>query len=130
MTKNVLIVEDNPLLADDYAAVVGEGLGCTALTAASSSQALSLIETPISLALLDVEVADGVTYPLAARLLQRKIPVVFVSGSNPAKVPDQLAQTPFLRKPVLPFELLAAARTYLESAGPDPSAGTNHTSPC
>ena len=113
MTKNVLIVEDNPLLADAYASVVEEELGCAAITAASSSEAFSLLDEPIDLALLDVEVTDGVTYPLAEHMLQRNIPVVFVSGSDPARVPQQLARTPFLRKPLLPAELLAAAKHYL-----------------
>jgi hypothetical protein len=54
-----------------------------------------------------------VTFPLAAHMLERNIPVVFVSGSDPTKVPDQLAQVPFLRKPILPSALVAAARPYL-----------------
>jgi len=113
VTKNVLIVEDNPLLADAYASIVEDTLGCAALTAASSSEAFSLLEAAIDLALLDVEVSDGVTYPLAEHILARNIPVVFVSASDPAKVPRQLAQAPFLRKPILPSDLLAAAKRYL-----------------
>lgn len=113
MTKNVLIVEDNPLLADTYASIVEDTFGCAALTAASSSEAFSLLEAPIDLALLDVEVADGVTYPLAEHILERDIPVVFVSGTDPGKLPQRLAQAPFLRKPILPSELFAAAKRYL-----------------
>jgi CheY-like chemotaxis protein len=113
MTKNVLIVEDNPLLAESYVSIVEDMLGYETVTASSTSEAFSLLGAPIHLALLDVEVADGVTYPLAAHILERDIPVVFVSGSDPAKVPDQLARVPFLRKPILPSALLAAARPYL-----------------
>ena len=113
MSKNILIVEDNPLLAEAYVSIIEDALGYGAVTAASSGEAFSLLEAPICLALLDVEVTDGVTYPLAAHILERNIPVVFVSGSDPSKVPDQLAQLPFLRKPVLPSALLAAARPYL-----------------
>jgi CheY-like chemotaxis protein len=113
MTKNILIVEDNPLLAETYVSIVEDMLDCNGLTASSTGEAFSLLEVPIRLALLDVEVTDGVTYSLAAHILKRNIPVVFVSGSDPAKVPGQLARIPFLRKPILPSALLAAARPYL-----------------
>jgi CheY-like chemotaxis protein len=113
MTKNVLIVEDNPLLAETYVSIVEDMLGCDTVTASSTGEAFSLLDTPVRLAVLDVEVTDGVTFPLAAHMLERNIPVVFVSGSDPTKVPDQLAQVPFLRKPILPSALVAAARPYL-----------------
>jgi len=113
MNKNVLIVEDNPLLVESYVSIVEDVLGCDTVTASSTGEAFSLLETPIRLALLDVEVTDGVTYPLATHILKRNIPVVFVSGSYPAKVPGRLARIPFLRKPILPSALLAVVRSYL-----------------
>jgi hypothetical protein len=50
MTVKVLIVEDKPLLADTYTVLFEDAFGCIALTAASSSQAISLLETPIGFA--------------------------------------------------------------------------------
>jgi CheY-like chemotaxis protein len=113
MRKNVLIVEDNPVLALNYAAVIEDGLDCATLLAASATQARSLLNAGVDLALLDVDVSDGVTYPLAARLMERGIPTIFMSGSDPTRVPRELAKVPFLKKPVLPSELLSAAQRYL-----------------
>jgi CheY-like chemotaxis protein len=113
MRKKVLIVEDNALLADAMASIVEDELGCTPVTVESTTGALALIDDSLGLALLDVDVVDGTTYPIAARMMQRNIPIVFVSGSDPARVPRDLAQAPFLRKPVRPSQLLAVARRYL-----------------
>lgn len=113
MRKTVLIVEDNPLVAFTYIDVVEQILGCTTLLTASAGQAWSMLETGLDLALLDVEVADGVTYPLAAHLVERGIPIIFMSGSDPGLLPQELSHLPFLKKPVFPSELLSAARPYL-----------------
>ena len=113
MTKTVLIVEDDPLLAFASASVIEDEFGCAPTTVESSSAAMPVVERGVDFALLDIEVRDGVTFPLAARLRDRGVPVVFLSGSDPARVPTDLAATPFLRKPVLPRQLIEAARRYL-----------------
>jgi DNA-binding NtrC family response regulator len=109
----VLIVEDDPLIASAVAMMVESELACESVTAPSVAKAADLIDARTSLGVLDVEVADGLTFPLALQLLRRGIPCVFVSGSDPARVPPELALTPFLRKPVSPRDLMAAARQYL-----------------
>ena len=113
MRKKILIVEDDPLLADALAMLVEDDLACTPMMADSVSGALPLLSDAVDLALLDVEVRDGVTYPLASRLIGQGVPVLFVSGSDPARVPSDVSRVPFLRKPVPPTQLLSAARQYL-----------------
>ncbi|MBV9348539.1 MAG: response regulator transcription factor [Pseudolabrys sp.] len=113
MAKTVLIVEDDPLLACASAALIEDEFGYAPTTVESSSAAMPVVERGVDLALLDIEVADGVTFALAAKLRAQGTPVVFVSGSDPSRVPNDLAATPFLQKPVMPKQLLAAARQYL-----------------
>jgi len=113
MRKNVLIVEDDPLLAWASASVIEDEFGVTPTTVDSTSAAMPLLDDGVDLALLDIEVVDGLTFPLARELSERGVPVVFLSGSDPAKVPNHLSGTPFLQKPVSPKQLLAAARQYL-----------------
>lgn len=113
MRKIVLIVEDDPLLADALVSLVEDDLECIGIVASSVTDAAELLNTQIDLALLDVEVLDGVTYPLASRLVRDRIPVVFVSGSDPTHVPQDIARVPFLKKPVMPQQLISAAREYL-----------------
>jgi DNA-binding NtrC family response regulator len=109
----VLIVEDDPLIASLVAMIIEGELACESVTAHSVAKAADLIDAPTSLGVLDVEVGDGLTFPLALQLLQRGIPCVFVSGSDPARVPPALAQTPFLRKPVSTRDLTEVARQFL-----------------
>lgn len=113
MKTFVLIVEDNPLIADSVALLIEESLGRAAVAVPSVKEAMALIDQRVDFGILDVEVADGLTYALAARMLQHRIPFLFVSGSDPKKVPPDLAGVPFLRKPVPSVALLAAAQRCL-----------------
>jgi CheY-like chemotaxis protein len=113
MKKSVLIVEDNPLIADAVATLVEDSLDCAAFVVPSVGEAMTLVDQRIDFGILDVEVSDGLTYPLAARMLQHHIPFLFMSGSDPKHVPSDLAAVPFLRKPVPSFALLAAAQRCL-----------------
>jgi DNA-binding response OmpR family regulator len=111
--NSVLILEDDPLIAGAMASLVEDSLDCTVHLAAAVSEAVSLIEGGLKFALLDVEVADGKSFPLAALMLKHKIPCVFVSATKPNEVPAELESVPFLRKPVPPNHLLAAVRRHL-----------------
>jgi CheY-like chemotaxis protein len=113
MRKSVLIVEDNPLIADAVVELVEDSLDCAAFAVPSVRDAMALVDRRIDLAILDVEVADGLTYPLATRMLQHRIPFLFMSGSDPKNVPSNLVAVTFLRKPVPSFALLAAAQRCL-----------------
>lgn len=111
MEKRVLIVEDDALVADQLAELVEDQLNCVPLVTGSLEAALTL--TDVDFGFIDIELPDGSAFPLAGQLLKRGIPFVFVSASDPARVPAELAAAPFLRKPVTPPTLLAAARAHL-----------------
>jgi DNA-binding NtrC family response regulator len=111
--KNVLILEDDPLLASSMALVVEDSLDCHVCLAAGVSEAMPLIDDGLEFALLDVDVSDGQSFPLAALMMERKIPCLFVSGSDPSRVPSDLASIPFLRKPVPADMLITAMRERL-----------------
>ena len=113
MSKKVLIVEDDPLLAEFLALLIEDELGCVAVNAPSVAKARPLLNSGIDLALLDVEVEDGATYDLAIDMSRQKIPLAFISGSDPAKVPREIADAPFLRKPAPNSTILALARRYV-----------------
>jgi DNA-binding response OmpR family regulator len=113
MTKKVLIVEDDPLIAAFLSMLVEDELGCAVVSAPSVEKARRLAEGGIDFALLDVEVEDGRTYDLARDITESDIPFAFVSGSDPRQVPDDVSHAPFLRKPVPNSELLALARRYV-----------------
>jgi CheY-like chemotaxis protein len=107
---DVLIVEDDPIIAIDFEDTI-LGLGVQAVrTAGSVARALEMIaDRPPDFALLDVELVREKTFALAERLDQLKIPYVFVTGyGTEVRFPEALADKLRLSKPC-PSEALEAA---------------------
>jgi DNA-binding NtrC family response regulator len=117
MKKSVLIVEDDPIIADAMARLVEDNLDCSTATAGSVARAMALLDADadadVGLGILDVEVSDGVSFPIAEELAHRHIPFIFISGSDPRRVPADLAAAPFFRKPVFPDHFLRVVRPYV-----------------
>jgi DNA-binding NtrC family response regulator len=114
MKKSVLIVEDDPIIAQAMARLVEDDLGCSAETAGSVAGAMALLDADeVGFGILDVEIADGVSYPIAEELAHRHIPFIFVSGSDPRQVPANFAGAPFFRKPMFPDHFLQVVRPYV-----------------
>jgi CheY-like chemotaxis protein len=113
MKKSVLIVEDDPIIAGAMARLVEDNLHCSTTTAGSVAGAMALLDADVGFGILDIEVAGGTSYPVATELAHRHIPFIFVSGSDPRQVPEDLAGTPFFRKPIFPEHFLQAVRPYV-----------------
>lgn len=111
MGKRVLIVEDDALVADQLAALVEDKFDCVPIVTGSVRDALALID--VDFGFIDIELPDGTAFGVADRLREKGVPFVFVSASDPARVPAELAHAPFLRKPVAAPTLLEAARAHL-----------------
>ena len=62
------------------------------------------------LALLDIEVRDGKSYPVARKLLESDIPFVFISGNDSRSLPEDFKDVRFLSKPVPPGRLVRLAK--------------------
>jgi DNA-binding NtrC family response regulator len=110
MKKSVLIVEDDPIIAQAMARLVEEHLDCSTETTGSVAGAMALLEADVSFGILDVEVADGFSFPVAEELAYRHIPFIFVSAADPRQVPADLADAPFFRKPIFPEHFLNVVR--------------------
>ena len=106
MKPHVLILEDNFLLAEDLADLVRTDLGGAPLLAHNVSEAIELIPDNIKLAFLDIEVSDGVSYPVAKKLMEHHIPIIFVSGNEKENVPREFKYVPFVSKPASPSRLI------------------------
>lgn len=95
----ILILEDDPLIALDLAAIV-EAQGHEVLGSfASAAAAAEHLDEPLDFALLDVDVADGKSFGFAAALRRRDIPFAFVSGSHRSEIPAYLANALLIPKP-------------------------------
>lgn len=64
-----------------------------------------LREATFDAALLDIDVLDGKTFPVAQLLAERGTPFAFISGARREDVPPPLRQVPFLPKPYDPQDI-------------------------
>ncbi|WP_312002501.1 response regulator [Bradyrhizobium hereditatis] len=101
MPSDVLIVEDDAIIALDFEDTILELGVKTVRTAGSVVRALELIaERAPDFALLDVGLASGNSFAVAERLHGLQIPFVFVTGySSDIGLPSGLNGTQMLPKP-------------------------------
>jgi CheY-like chemotaxis protein len=101
MPNDVLIVEDDPLIALDFEdRILGFGVK-TVRTAGSVAKALEMIADRLpDFALLDVSLSREKSFAVAERLQALKISFVFVTGYGAeAAIPAAFAARPRLPKP-------------------------------
>ncbi len=101
MPDDVLIVEDDPIIALDFEdTILGFGVK-TVRTAGNVARALEMIaDRPPDFALLDVGLVREKSFAIAERLEALKIPLVFVTGYGAdVRLPAALAGKPRLPKP-------------------------------
>ena len=101
LPEDVLVVEDDPIIALDFEdTILGFGVK-SVRTAASVARALELIaDRAPDFALLDVGLVREKSFAIAERLDVLKIPFVFVTGYGAiAGLPAALSTKPTLPKP-------------------------------
>jgi CheY-like chemotaxis protein len=101
MPSDILVVEDDPIIALDYEDMI-LGFGVKSVrVAANVAKALELIDhRPPQFALLDVGLIREKSFAVAERLEALKIPFAFVSGYGADTVlPAAFAEKPRLPKP-------------------------------
>ena len=110
----VLVVEDEALISmmlEDYLLEIG----CRVVgTAARVEEALEMARVVSrDVAVLDVNLAGKVSYPVAEILRARNIPFLFATGYGTAGLPVELRGSPVLSKPFLLDQLEKALRASL-----------------
>lgn len=108
MSFNVLIVEDQPLIALNLQDAIEE-LGHNAVGIASNMYQALMLSDGVDLAFVDVNLEDGPTGPIVGRtLVEADVAVLFMTsdpGLIRGGVPGALG---VIRKPVLDLELIEA----------------------
>lgn len=106
--KRVLLVEDELLLALDTQDLLTEAGYEVVGPATSLDAALAMAEGEIlELAVLDINLAGKLVWPVAERLVARNIPIILLSGfGGNLDVPPALRAAPRLGKPVVARLLL------------------------
>ena len=109
----VLVVEDEAILSQFLADVLADGAYRVIGPCATLSAALQLAtDESIDVALLDVNVGGAQVTKVADKLLERRIPFLFVTGMG--GLPDpRFAKIPILRKPFLADDLFGGISAVL-----------------
>ena len=113
--RRVILVEDEILVALLLEDMLEE-IGCEVVGIASSvEEAMNLAATAdAEAALLDVNVAGELVYPVAERLVERQIKIVFSTGYEPAALPERWRSCPILNKPYGVHQLKRALGTTID----------------
>ena len=113
---DVLIVEDDPIIALDFEDTIA-GFGVQAVrTAGNVAMALQMIDERVpDFALLDVGLVREHSFAVAERLTALGIPFAFVTGYGADRVPPAFADRPRLPKPCS-MDALRAALTHPSGA--------------
>jgi len=111
---HILVVEDDPLIGFDLAVEL-EGAGFTVIGVAPTvDRALYLLERhPCDLAVLDVNLGQETSAPIARALVAADVPFVAVTGYAVDQCPEEFARAPLLSKPFQTSRLVAALRRQL-----------------
>lgn len=117
---HVLIVEDEYLIAADLAEALEE-LGMTIVGPFSNiAHATAAIEGASQLhgAVIDINLAGELSYPIAELLRERHIPFVFTSGYDRIDIPSSFCQVPLLTKPADPAEIASTLAALISDWRP------------
>jgi DNA-binding NarL/FixJ family response regulator len=111
---SILVLEDDPFVSLEMEMIVGDVAPSDArvLVTASVAEAAEYLES-VDVAVLDIDVADGKSFPIAEILAEKGRPFVFVSGSRPEELPPTLRTAPFIPKPYEPEAIEIALRAMI-----------------
>lgn len=113
----VLVLEDDALLAIDLAEMIAEmGHDVVGPCHAVRSALQKLDGAGCDVAILDYNLGEGTSEPVADSLIDRGISFTFLTGHSRGYLPEHLQAHPILEKPVTQARL-AAALAALGSAG-------------
>ena len=98
--RNILIVEDEPLIAmmlEDFLLSLGHEVTATC---DSVGEALKAVQSAdFDVAILDVNLKGESVWPVATELRAREIPFILASGGHVDPPPAEFARVPMIEKP-------------------------------
>lgn len=128
----VLVVEDDFFIREQLCEEL-QSLGFDEIGMAADlrSGAEVLDSGAFTLAILDVNLGNELVFPLAERIAQRQIPIIFCTAVLAERMPEPWSGYPILKKPVdwSRFAALVRAAESAGSAGSEPFAPTAAISP-
>lgn len=107
--QSILVIEDDYMIADDLRIGLEEAGASVVGPAPSIETALRLLaETPVDLAVLDIDLRGDKAFAVADALKARGVHFVFATGYDQSFIPEPHASSPHVEKPVNVDEIIAA----------------------
>jgi len=114
--KRILVVEDDYFIAADLTRALQRDQMIVIGPVASAAEANeTLADHPPDAAILDIELGSKTSYRLADRLMEKRVPVLFVTGYDGWHLPEPYLSQPRLTKPAGDKELISALRQMIRS---------------
>ena len=115
--KRVLIVEDEPLVALELATILGDtGMVVAGVVTTAQTAMAAIADTPVDAVLLDGNLQGALVDDVAAALIARGIPFLFVSGYGRDHLPIGLDAVTVIEKPFDARTIAAALHQLLVRA--------------
>ena len=112
-----LLVEDEPLIAMMMADMLTEFDFDVLGPFATVDKAMSAVDqSDVHVALLDVNLAGEMVYPVASRLRDLGVPFIFMTGYSAESIEPKFLEVPILKKPVDQAQLYRAIKRMTEVA--------------
>ena len=105
--KRILVVEDEYFIASDIKRSLNKEGAVVVGPVGNLAGGLSLAEEPIDAAVLDVNLDQAMSYPIADRLRTRSIPYMFLTGYDGWSMPAEYRDAARLAKPFPPQTVVA-----------------------
>lgn len=116
---HVLLVEDEPAIALNIEMMLEYmGVGKTDIARSTEAAERRIDSERYDLAILDVQLGDEMSLPIAARLCRAKVPVILSSGHCDLVLPKDCAAAHILTKPFTTHQL---ERAVLEACAVRPA---------
>ena len=118
MTQRILVAEDEMIVAFDLCETVEEaGFQVEGPHSGISGAMLAFQKEKPDLAILDIQLSDGSVYPLAQKLADENVPIIFHSGRHSkAEVAVHFPDATTLAKPCPPADMISAMQQALQTA--------------
>jgi signal transduction histidine kinase/DNA-binding response OmpR family regulator len=117
-SRRILVVEDEPLVASEITAILANAGFDVMGPVTSVKEALALLEHgKCDIAVLDVNLCDETSEPIAQGLMNSGTPFVVVSGCSRAQHPEVFRNAPLIGKPLRSDALVAEIERCLQAAG-------------
>jgi DNA-binding response OmpR family regulator len=117
--KRVLIVEDEYFIASELKVLLESRDAAVLGPVAHLEAAIALIDDgPIDAAILDINIEGDFSFPVVDRLIDRAVPVMFITGYDHWSIPPAYRDMPRLTKPFANTALIALLQRALTAATP------------